>query len=55
MKYAVYEKDSYGRWYPLHAQVFSTRDEALAAIEKMNKGDHECIRYFKIKRVGGAQ
>lgn len=55
MKYAVYQKDFSRRWYPLLAQVFSTRAEALAVIEKMTKGDHDLTKYFKIKRVGGAE
>ena len=55
MKYAVYQKYFSGRWYPLFAQVFSTRPEALAAIRKMTGGDEDLSRYFKIKRIGGAQ
>lgn len=51
IRYQVYQKDFSGRWYPLFAQVFSTRAEALAVIRKMNGGDEDLSRYFKIKRV----
>ena len=50
-RYQVYQKDFIGRWYPLFAQAFSTRAEALAVIEKMTKGDNALTKYFKIKRV----
>lgn len=50
-RYQVYQKDFSGRWYPLFAQVFSTRAEALAVIEKMNDGHDDWAKYFKIKRV----
>jgi len=50
-RYQVYQKDFSGRWFPLHAQEFSTPAEALAVVERMSEGDPSRRQHFKIKRV----
>lgn len=55
MIYQVFQKDFGGRWYPLHAQRFSTRAAARAVIQRMSEGDPARAAHFKIKRVGGVQ
>lgn len=52
-KWAVYQQDFDGGWYPLHAATYDTEAEAMQRIRTIIKGDEGQAQYFRVKCIVG--